>query len=110
MPPPPPTSKGISTLATRPHWTVSNGQANFAPVPDGWRAVVSPIRQPDSRVRYHVAVVDRTGAARFASETASLPEAVQQAERGVLTRNALRLVRAASGAERVPRPASALRA
>jgi hypothetical protein len=84
--------QGFGDVPERPHWTVANGQATFAPVPGGWRAVVSALRHPTSQARYHVAVVDRTGATRFTSETASLHEAVRSAERGVLARNALRLV------------------
>jgi hypothetical protein len=91
LPPLPP--HDISSVGERPHWTVANGQATFAPVPDGWRAVVSALRHPTSQARYHVAVVDRTGAPRFASETANLRDALRSAERGVLARNALRLVR-----------------
>jgi hypothetical protein len=83
----------MSGVAERPHWTVSNGRATFDPVPGGWSAVVSSLRQPTAQARYHVAVVDRTGVARFASETASLHDAIKRAERGVLARNALRLVR-----------------
>lgn len=93
MPSPPHRSEDLSALAARPHWAVANGQATFAPVPDGWRAVVRPIGHPLSRLRFHIAVVDRTGATRFTRETAGLPEAVQSAERGVLARNTLRLVR-----------------
>ena len=83
----------ISAVAGRPHWTVANGQATFAPVPGGWQAVVRRLRHPIGQAGYHVAVVDRTGATRFATETSSLRDAIRDAERGVLTRNALRLVR-----------------
>jgi hypothetical protein len=92
MPLPPRPPQGFTDVAERPHWTVANGQATFAPVPGGWRAVVSPLRHPTGQARYHVAVVDRTGVTRFASETASLHDAVRSAERGVLARNAFRLV------------------
>ena len=84
--------QAFSDVAERPGWTVANGQATFAPVPGGWRAVVSALRHPTGHARYHVAVVDRTGATRFTSETASLHDAVRSAERGVLARNAIRLV------------------
>ena len=85
-------AKHVNELADRPHWTVDGTQATFAPVPRGWRAVVSQLRQPTPQARYHVAIVDRTGATRFTSETASLDDAVRGAERGVLARNALRLI------------------
>ncbi len=88
MPPP----QSISGVAERAHWTVANEQATFAPVRGGWRAVVSRLRHPTGQTRYHVAIVDRTGATRFASETASLRDAIRDAERGVLTRNTLRLI------------------
>jgi hypothetical protein len=89
MPLPP---QSVSAVAERPHWTVDRGQATFAPVPGGWRAVLSGLREPTGQFSYHVAVIDRTGATRFVSERASLREAIQSAERGVLARNALRLV------------------
>jgi hypothetical protein len=54
--------------------------------------VVSQLRQPTPQARYHVAIVDRTGATRFTSETGSLEDAIRAAERGVLARNALRLI------------------
>ena len=34
---------GFSDVAERPHWTITKGQATFAPVPGGWRAVVSAL-------------------------------------------------------------------
>lgn len=93
MPRPPLPTHGFSGVAERPHWTVADGQATFTPVPNGWRAVVSTLRHPTSQAHYHVAIVDRTGATRFTSETASLHDAIRSAERGVLARNALRVVR-----------------
>ncbi len=87
--------RSINGLAERPHWTVVRGRATFSPVPGGWRAVVSGLQEPTGQARYHVATLDRTGAARFVTETVSLHDAVQSAERGVLARNALRLARPA---------------
>ncbi len=84
--------QNISVVAERAHWTVANEQATFAPVPGGWRAVVSRLMLPTDQARYHVAIVDRTGATRIASKTASLRDAIRNAERGVLTRNTLRLI------------------
>ena len=89
MPLPP---RSISSIAKRLHWTVTNGQAIFTPIHGGWRAVVSRLQHPMDDARYHVAVVDRTGATRFTMETTSLHDAVSGAERGVLARNALRLI------------------
>lgn len=89
MPFPP---RSISGVAERPHWTVANEQATFAPLASGWQAVVRPLRHPTGQARYHIAIVDRTGTTRFASETASLRDAIRDAERGVLTRNTLRLI------------------
>jgi hypothetical protein len=54
---------------------------------------VAPLQEPTGSGHFHVAIIDRTGTTRFASETATLAEAVQRAEQGVLSRNALRLVR-----------------
>jgi hypothetical protein len=85
--------ESISTLADRPHWSVRPGRATFAPVAGGWRADVAGLHDPTGPGRFHVAIIDRTGTTRFASETATLAEAVQRAEQGVLSRNALRLVR-----------------
>ena len=84
-------SHSLGRLAQRRHWTVANGRATFAPVPTGWRAIVSRLQDPTSSARYHVSVLDRTGTARFASETTNLKEAIHNAERGVLARNALAL-------------------
>ena len=89
----PRSSDDLSTLGVRPHWTVSGGRATFAPVDGGWRATVARLREPMGRDRYHVAIVDRTGATRFGSDVATLAEAVQRAEQGVIPRNALRLAR-----------------
>ncbi len=84
--------KTMNSLAERPNWTVANGQAAFAPVSGGWRAIVR-LQRPGGSDRYHVAIVDRTGAVRFAMEVATVDDAVRNAERGVLARNALRPVR-----------------
>jgi hypothetical protein len=83
--------QSLNSIAERPHWTVISGRATFAPV-HGWRATVRRIERPEGDSRYHIAIIDRTGAIRFTMETASLDEAVRSAERGVLARNALRLV------------------
>ena len=82
----------VSTLAKRPHWTVRNDRATFAPMDGGWRAAVVRLHEPTGPDNFHIAIIDRTGVTRFASEAATLPEAVQRAEQGVLGRNALRLV------------------
>jgi hypothetical protein len=82
--------ESISTVTQRPNWTVTNGHATFAPVSGGWRAIVS-LQRLASTDSYHVAIVDRTGAVRFTMESASLEDALRNAERGVLVRNALRL-------------------
>jgi hypothetical protein len=89
----PPSTEDITALDERPDWTVMNERATFAPVDGGWRAVVNPLREPTPRSRYHIAIVDRTGAARYTREAASLDEAARTAERDVAARNALRLVR-----------------
>jgi hypothetical protein len=85
------TAQDVSTLTERPHWTVRSGHATFAPVAAGWRATVSSLHEPTNSGRFHIAIIDRTGATRFASEATTLAEAVRRAERGVLARNALRL-------------------
>jgi hypothetical protein len=85
----------VSALAGRLHWTVRAGQATFAPVQGGWRAIVSGLREPTGAERFHVAILDRTGVTRFASEAATLAEASHRAESGVIARNALRLARPA---------------
>jgi hypothetical protein len=84
--------QSISSIAERPHWTVSDGRATFAPVYGGWRAVVSRLQHRTGHARYHVAVIDRTGDTRFTMESATVHDAIRSAERGVLARNALRLV------------------
>jgi hypothetical protein len=85
----------LSTLAGRPHWTVSGGRATFAPVEGGWRATVAVLREPAGPEGFHVAIADRTGVTRFGSEVATLADAVRRAEQGVIPRNALRLARPA---------------
>jgi hypothetical protein len=81
----------VSALIKRPHWTVVDGKATFAPVDGGWRGTVSRLVDPDGPACFHIAIVDRTGVTRFASEAATLAEAMHRAESGVLARNALRL-------------------
>jgi hypothetical protein len=83
--------QSVASLAERPHWTVTNGRAVFAPVRGGWRATVRRLRDPARDDGYHVAIADRTGAIRFMTEAASLGDAVRSAERGVLARNAIRV-------------------
>ena len=85
----------VSTLAKRPHWTVRDGRATFAPVDGGWRATVTRLREPSGPVNFHIAIADGTGVARFASEAATLSEAVARAEQGVIGRNSLRLIHSA---------------
>ena len=85
-------TENVASLARRRHWTVRDGKATFAPVDGGWRGSVTKLSEPTGAGRFHVAIVDRTGVTRFASEAAELPEAVDRAERGVTARNALRLV------------------
>jgi hypothetical protein len=86
------TAENVASLTRRRHWTVRDGKATFAPLEGGWRATVVELSEPTGAGRFHVAIVDRTGATRFASEAAELTEAVDRAERGVAARNALRLV------------------
>jgi hypothetical protein len=64
----------------------------FTPMDSGWRGTVTALSEPTGRGRFHVAIVDRTGVTRYASEATTLAEAVQRAEQGVIARNALRLV------------------
>jgi hypothetical protein len=82
----------LSSVAERPHWTVSSKQATFAPIHGGWRATVRRLQHSAGADRYHVAIIDRSGAIRFTMEATRLDDAVRNAERGVLARNALRLV------------------
>jgi hypothetical protein len=86
-------AENVDALQGRPHWTVLNGDATFAPVDGGWRAVVRPKQRPTRDARYHIAITDRNGATRYTREAASLADAVKSAERDVAARNALRLVR-----------------
>lgn len=81
----------VTTLAERPHWTVSGALATYAPVERGWRAVVRRLELDNGGNRIHVAVIDRTGATRYTRESATLAEAVRHAERDVAARNALRI-------------------
>jgi hypothetical protein len=85
-------SENVASLTRRLHWTVRDGKATFAPVDGGWRGTVAKLSEPTGPGRFHVAIVDRTGVTRFASEASELPEAIDRAERAVAARNALRLV------------------
>jgi hypothetical protein len=85
------TAPDVSALTERPHWTVRDEHATFAPVTSGWRATVTSLHEPTGTGRFHVAIIDRTGATCFVSEAATLDDAVRRAEQGVLARNALRL-------------------
>jgi hypothetical protein len=89
-------AEDISMLSDSPHWTVHHGRATFAPASHGWRAVITRLNEPTARRRFHVAIADNQGTTRYTSEAATLDEAVRSAERGVLARNALRLVRRVS--------------
>ena len=82
----------VSTLARRPHWTVRDVRATFAPVEGGWQATVTRLREPSGSDNFHIAIADGTGVTRFASEAATLSEAAKRAEQGVIGRNSLRLV------------------
>ena len=82
----------VAQLADCLHWTVRGGRATFAPVDSGWRSTVTEMSEPTGPGRFHVAIVDRTGVTRYASEAATLSDAVKRAEHGVIARNALRLV------------------
>jgi hypothetical protein len=84
--------ESVASLTKRRDWTVREGKATFAPVEGGWRGTVTRLSDPTGPGRFHVAIIDRTGVTRFASEAAGLSEAVDRAERGVAARNALRLV------------------
>ena len=86
-------AEDAAAIAERPHWTIIHESATFAPIDGGWRAVVNRLQQPTRRSRYHIAVIDRTGATRYVREAASLVEAARNAERDVAARNALRLLR-----------------
>jgi hypothetical protein len=88
-----PSTDDVDALAERPHWTVLDERATFAPVNRGWRAVVNRMRRPTRNSQYHIAIVDRTGATRYTREAATLDEAARTAERDVAARNALRPLR-----------------
>jgi hypothetical protein len=84
----------VAALLDRPQWSVLEGNATFAPLDSGWRAVVHRLHPPTTKgSRYVVALIDRTGAIRYTREAGTLLEAAQTAERDVAARNALRLVR-----------------
>jgi hypothetical protein len=88
-------AEDIAAFAERPHWVVRDGRATHAPIEGGWRAVVTGLQRPTRHSRYHIAIIDRTGATRYARAAPTLVEAVQTAERDIAARNALRLVRPA---------------
>lgn len=75
----------LGILAGRPGWTVSGAAANYAPTPDGWSARVRPLTSPgrSSYSRFHIAIIDPAGIARYVCQAISVHEAARVAERRV---------------------------
>jgi hypothetical protein len=78
----------LRALADLAGWAIDERQvATYAPDPDGWRALVRPLRTPGrSFDRYHVAVVDGNGQARYTKVASTLSEARRLAETHIRAR------------------------
>ena len=72
----------LQALAELAGWAIDERQvATYAPEPNGWRALVRPLRTPGrSFDRYHIAVVDRNGQARYTKIASTVFEARRLAE------------------------------
>jgi len=77
----------LGFLAERPGWTLMGAAAVYTPASGGWSAKVFPLQQSgrSSYSRFHVAVLDPAGTARFVYQAASTVEAMRVAERHVPT-------------------------
>lgn len=75
----------LGVLADRAGWTVSGSSAIYAPALGGWSARVRPLTVPgrSSYSRFHIAIVDPGGVARYVCQAISVHEAVRVAERRV---------------------------
>ena len=75
----------LGILADRAAWTVSGSSAIYAPTSRGWSARVRPLTVPgrSSYSRFHIAIVDPAGVARYVCQAISVDEAARVAERRV---------------------------
>jgi hypothetical protein len=74
----------LHILVGRPGWAVEATTAVYAPTDTGWRARIATIMEPGRAYsRYHVAVIDPTGVARYTSLASTVVEAMRLAERQV---------------------------
>jgi hypothetical protein len=71
----------LQAFVDRPDWTVDEKGATYAPSTTGWRAIVwVPIASGTLYARYHVAVIDPDGTARYVQTASSISEAPRVAE------------------------------
>ncbi len=77
-------AESLDGLADRPGWSLAGSVASYAPVARGWIARVRPLRLPGrSRDRFHIAVVDERGVARYTFIASTVAEARRIAEANV---------------------------
>ena len=78
----------LDALAERPSWTVTAGVATYEPEPGAWLARIRAIRVPGrAGDRWHIAIVDPRGIARYTTTASTIAEAVRVAEGHVRGRN-----------------------
>ena len=71
----------LDALAERPHWTVTAGVATYEPEPGAWFARIRAVRVPGrAGDRWHIAIVEPTGMARYTTNASTIREAVRVAE------------------------------
>jgi hypothetical protein len=78
----------LDALAERPDWTVTAGVATYEPEPGAWLARIRAVRVPGrAGDRWHIAIVDPTGMARYATTASTVPEATRVAEGNIRSRS-----------------------
>lgn len=74
-------TEDIQSLGARTNWTVDGPVATYTPTPGGWTARVRAVRLPGrSYERWHIAVIDPAGVARYTCYASSLAETARVAE------------------------------
>jgi len=78
----------VLSLSERKGWTATETVATFEPAPGGWVAWVRSVRVAShSYQRWHIAVVDPVGVARYTTFANLLGEVARVAEGNVRARN-----------------------
>jgi hypothetical protein len=74
----------LHVLVGRSGWAVEGTTAVYRRADDGWRARVATMLMPGRAYsRFHVAIIDPTGVARYTHQASTVVEAMRLAERQV---------------------------